>query len=70
MSKAVWHPCWRVVINEALGEVKAASIFEVLGQCLQDSLQRTVAHPPLEAPVADLVWGVSLRQVMPGSACA
>jgi len=37
----------------------------MLGQYFEGSLQRTGAHPLLEAPVASLVWRKALGQILP-----
>jgi hypothetical protein len=52
-------------VDETLRQVKLAPLFEIVRQRLQKALERPVAHPPLEAAVAGLVWRVSFGHILP-----
>ncbi len=52
-------------INETLGQIQLAALFQVPGECFQDALERPILHLPLKAPMAGLVWWVPIRQIRP-----
>ena len=55
-------------VDEALGEVEAAALLQVLGQRPEGFGEHALLGPPLEAAVAGLVGRVALGQVAPGGA--
>jgi hypothetical protein len=57
-------------VDEALGEVEAASLLEVLGQRPKDLVQHAFLGPTLEAPMAGLLRRVAFREVPPRSSGA
>ena len=52
-------------VDEALGEIDAAPLVEILGERMQEPLERAVPAPVLEAPVARLVGRIPLGEIPP-----
>lgn len=52
-------------VNKTLRQIELAALFEVLGQSLENPLQRAIAHPALEAAMAGLVQRIPVRQISP-----
>ena len=54
-------------LDEALEEVEAASLLEVLGQRPKDLVQHAFLGPTLEAPMAGLLRWVAFREARQGA---
>jgi len=52
-------------VDECLGQVELAAFLQVLGERSQHFLERPLAHPALESPMACLIRRIATRQVLP-----
>jgi len=52
-------------VDECLGEIELAASLQVLCECVQDAIDRSVAHPVLKPPVAGLIGRISRWKIFP-----
>jgi hypothetical protein len=57
-------------VDECLGEIELAALFEIFGERAEDAFERAVAHPVLKSAMAGLIRRIPRGHVLPRRAGA